>query len=153
VQDPEIVVIVLNEHSGFGATNAAPTAMAVVKKWMELKAQDAADRAALAARADGSSDGASPAMAGPANGASPVVVPPAASGPSVAPVPAQAAPAKAPAGPARREAPGLNPARPVAPAPAPTRPAPPQRAPPKAPAMLENPPKLGETDGGARRGA
>jgi penicillin-binding protein 2 len=152
VEDPEIVVIVLNEHSGFGATNAAPTAMAVVKKWMELKAQDAADRAALAARADGSSDGASPAMAGPANGASPVVVPPAASGPSVAPVPARA-PATAPAGPARREAPGPNPARPVAPAPAPTRPAPPQRAPPKAPAMLENAPKLGETDGGARRGA
>jgi penicillin-binding protein 2 len=43
--DPEIVVVVLNEHSGFGATNAAPTAAAVVKKWMELKAQDAAERA------------------------------------------------------------------------------------------------------------
>ncbi len=43
--DPEIVVVVLNEHSGFGASNAAPTAAAVVKKYMELKAQDAAERA------------------------------------------------------------------------------------------------------------
>jgi penicillin-binding protein 2 len=40
--DPEIVVVVLNEHSGFGASNAAPTASALVKKYMELKAQDAA---------------------------------------------------------------------------------------------------------------
>jgi penicillin-binding protein 2 len=47
--DPEIVVVVLNEHSGFGASNAAPTAMAVVKKWLELKAQDAAERAGPAA--------------------------------------------------------------------------------------------------------
>jgi penicillin-binding protein 2 len=36
---------VLNEHSGFGASNAAPTASAVVKKWMELRAEDAAERA------------------------------------------------------------------------------------------------------------
>jgi penicillin-binding protein 2 len=43
--DPEIVVVVLNEHSGFGSSNAAPTAAAVVKKWLELKAQDAAERA------------------------------------------------------------------------------------------------------------
>jgi penicillin-binding protein 2 len=44
-EDPEIVVVVLNEHSGFGASNAAPTASAVVKKWLELKAEDAAERA------------------------------------------------------------------------------------------------------------
>jgi penicillin-binding protein 2 len=44
-EDPEIVVVVLNEHSGFGSSNAAPTAAAVVRKWMELKAQDAAERA------------------------------------------------------------------------------------------------------------
>jgi penicillin-binding protein 2 len=43
--DPEIIVVVLNEHSGFGASNAAPTAAAVVRKWFELKAQDAAERA------------------------------------------------------------------------------------------------------------
>jgi penicillin-binding protein 2 len=41
-QDPEIVVVVLNEHSGFGASNAAPTASALVKKYLELKAADAA---------------------------------------------------------------------------------------------------------------
>jgi penicillin-binding protein 2 len=43
--DPEIVVVVLNEHSGFGSSNAAPTASAIVKKWLELKAQDALERA------------------------------------------------------------------------------------------------------------
>jgi penicillin-binding protein 2 len=46
--DPEIVVVVLNEHSGFGSSNAAPTAAAVVQKWLELKAQDAAERAGVA---------------------------------------------------------------------------------------------------------
>jgi penicillin-binding protein 2 len=40
--DPEIVVVVLNEHSGFGASNAAPTATALVKRYLELKAQDLA---------------------------------------------------------------------------------------------------------------
>jgi penicillin-binding protein 2 len=44
-EDPEIVVVVLNEHSGFGASNAAPTASAVMKKYFELKAEDAAERA------------------------------------------------------------------------------------------------------------
>jgi penicillin-binding protein 2 len=43
--DPEIVVVVLNEHSGFGASNAAPTASAVVKKYFELKKADALERA------------------------------------------------------------------------------------------------------------
>jgi penicillin-binding protein 2 len=47
--DPEIVVVVLNEHSGFGASNAAPTAAALVQKYLELKAQDAAERAGPAA--------------------------------------------------------------------------------------------------------
>jgi penicillin-binding protein 2 len=44
--DPEIIVVVLNEHSGFGASNAAPTASALVKKYLELKAADAAARGA-----------------------------------------------------------------------------------------------------------
>jgi len=44
-EDPEIVVVVLNEHSGFGSSNAAPTAIALLKKWMELKAHDAIERA------------------------------------------------------------------------------------------------------------
>ncbi len=43
--DPEIVVVVLNEHAGFGASNAAPTASALMKKYFELKAQDEAERA------------------------------------------------------------------------------------------------------------
>jgi penicillin-binding protein 2 len=44
-EDPEIVVVVLNEHSGFGSSKAAPTASALVKYYLELKAQDAAERA------------------------------------------------------------------------------------------------------------
>src|SRR5512138_2827059 len=48
-EDPEIVVVVLNEHSGFGASNAAPTASAVVKQFFTLRAQDAAERAGTAA--------------------------------------------------------------------------------------------------------
>jgi len=43
--DPEIVVVVLNEHSGFGASNAAPTASAVVKRWLDLRKQDEEERA------------------------------------------------------------------------------------------------------------
>jgi penicillin-binding protein 2 len=45
---PEIAVVVLNEHSGFGASNAAPTAAAVVRKWLQLKAQDEAERGGTA---------------------------------------------------------------------------------------------------------
>ena len=36
-EDPEIAVVVLNEHSGFGSSGAAPTAMAMIKKYFELK--------------------------------------------------------------------------------------------------------------------
>ena len=43
--DPKIVVVVLNEHSGFGSSNAAPTASAIVRRWLELQAEDAAERA------------------------------------------------------------------------------------------------------------
>ncbi|ABS25577.1 penicillin-binding protein 2 [Anaeromyxobacter sp. Fw109-5] len=67
-EDPEIVVVVLNEHSGFGSTNAAPTAMAVIRKYLELKAQDAAERAgvALSPPALGAAPGAAPAATAPA---------------------------------------------------------------------------------------
>lgn len=41
-EDPEIVVVVLDEHSGIGASNAGATARALVKKFFELKAADAA---------------------------------------------------------------------------------------------------------------
>ncbi|WP_242340840.1 penicillin-binding protein 2, partial [Anaeromyxobacter sp. SG66] len=85
-EDPEIVVVVLNEHSGFGSTNAAPTAMAVVKKWMELKAQDAAERAGVAL--------VQPTDAAAAPAAAPASAVP---GPTPAPVPV-AAPGATPAG-------------------------------------------------------
>lgn len=55
--DPEIVVVVLNEHSGFGAANAAPTAGALIKAFFQLKAQDEAERAGPSGRA--------PALPGP----------------------------------------------------------------------------------------
>ena len=42
VEEPEIAVVVLNEHSGFGATGAAPTASAIIKKYFELKKEDVA---------------------------------------------------------------------------------------------------------------
>ncbi|MFO0597065.1 MAG: penicillin-binding protein 2 [Myxococcaceae bacterium] len=38
--DPEIAVIVLNEHGGHGGSDAAPAAMAVIKKYFELKKLD-----------------------------------------------------------------------------------------------------------------
>jgi len=50
-EDPEVVVVVLNEHSGFGAANSAPTAMALVKAYFQLKAQDEAERAGTPAPA------------------------------------------------------------------------------------------------------
>jgi penicillin-binding protein 2 len=40
---PELAVVVLNEHGGMGGTDAAPTAMALFKKYFELKQQDAVD--------------------------------------------------------------------------------------------------------------
>lgn len=38
--DPEIVVVVLNEHSGFGGASSAPTAGALIAKYFELKKSD-----------------------------------------------------------------------------------------------------------------
>jgi len=37
---PELAVVVLNEHGGHGGTDAAPTAMAVIQKYFDLKKQD-----------------------------------------------------------------------------------------------------------------
>jgi penicillin-binding protein 2 len=50
-EDPQIVVVVLNEHSGFGSTNAAPTAVELVKSYFKLKAQDEGSRREAAPRA------------------------------------------------------------------------------------------------------
>jgi penicillin-binding protein 2 len=40
--DPEIVVIVLNEHGGWGAEAAAPVASKIIKAWSDIKKQDQA---------------------------------------------------------------------------------------------------------------
>ena len=40
-EDPEIAVVVLNEHGGHGGLDAAPTATAIMKKYFELKREDA----------------------------------------------------------------------------------------------------------------
>ncbi len=39
---PEIAVVVLNEHGGGGGTAAAPTAMAIIQKYFDLKREDEA---------------------------------------------------------------------------------------------------------------
>jgi penicillin-binding protein 2 len=39
--DPEVTVVVLNEHSGFGGASSAPAAGAILKKYFELKKLDA----------------------------------------------------------------------------------------------------------------
>jgi penicillin-binding protein 2 len=70
VEDPEIVVVVLNEHSGFGASNAGPTAMALIRRYLELKKEDAGERAGPAA-----------APAAPPPGVAPPVAPPPAATP------------------------------------------------------------------------
>ncbi len=41
VEEPELVVVVLNEHGGHGASDAAPTAAAIIEKFFELKRADA----------------------------------------------------------------------------------------------------------------
>jgi penicillin-binding protein 2 len=38
---PELAIVVLNEHGGHGGADAAPTAMAVIQKYFDLKKQDA----------------------------------------------------------------------------------------------------------------
>jgi penicillin-binding protein 2 len=63
--DPQIVVVVLNEHSGFGGVKAAPTAAALIKAYFELKAQDEVERA-----------GATGAPAAPPPRATPPATPP-----------------------------------------------------------------------------
>ncbi|MBI3184779.1 MAG: penicillin-binding protein 2 [Myxococcales bacterium] len=40
-EDPELAVVVLNEHGGHGGSEAAPTAKAVIAKYFELKKTDA----------------------------------------------------------------------------------------------------------------
>jgi penicillin-binding protein 2 len=72
-QDPEIVVIVLNEHAGFGASNAAPTASALMKYYFDLKKQDAAAKEGRAVAA--ASPAAAPGDVEPAAAAWPAWTP------------------------------------------------------------------------------
>ncbi|MFL5319978.1 MAG: penicillin-binding transpeptidase domain-containing protein, partial [Myxococcaceae bacterium] len=39
--DPEIAVVVLNEHGGFGAAGAAPAAMEIIQKYFDMKGEEA----------------------------------------------------------------------------------------------------------------
>lgn len=64
-EDPQIVVVVLNEHSGFGSTNAAPTAVELVRSYFKLKAQDEAERGGVAPEAPRVRPPASPPPAQP----------------------------------------------------------------------------------------
>lgn len=47
VEDPEIVVVVLNEHAGHGGAVAAPVAMAVIQGYFDLKARESDQRQLL----------------------------------------------------------------------------------------------------------
>ncbi|MFN7133868.1 MAG: penicillin-binding transpeptidase domain-containing protein, partial [Myxococcales bacterium] len=44
VDKPEIAVVVLNEHGGHGGSDAAPTAMEVIKEYFRIKAEEEAAR-------------------------------------------------------------------------------------------------------------
>src|SRR6185295_2743496 len=48
---PEIAVVLLNEHGGHGASDAAPIATALIKKYFDLKREDAIARGDLVAAA------------------------------------------------------------------------------------------------------
>ena len=164
-EDPEIVVVVLNEHSGFGSTNAAPTAMALIKKWMELKAQDAAERSGVAQAQDvAAPPGAAQIVPAPLATPGSAAAAPAAAKP--APVAAKPAPAAAkPAPVAAKPAPAAAKPAPVEAKPAPAQPrptsagveaaSPPVSVPKAVPAPPAAPPapQLGEKQGGNDGGA
>jgi penicillin-binding protein 2 len=48
-EDPEIVVVVLNEHGGWGADAAAPVAAKIIRAWVKTRAEDAAQGVAMKA--------------------------------------------------------------------------------------------------------
>jgi penicillin-binding protein 2 len=47
-QDPEVVVVVLNEHGGWGAEAAAPAAAKVVEAWYRMNREESAPPPAVA---------------------------------------------------------------------------------------------------------
>lgn len=85
VEDPEIAVVVLNEHGGGGSTDAAPTAMAVIKKYFDLKKGEVAVAAPAPAEALPSEATAVRARGRRSRGAQPADLQPAAWPDSMAP--------------------------------------------------------------------
>jgi len=71
--DPELVVVVLNEHAGFGASGAAPTAGRVLEKYFELQRLDRGEVVASATPAPPASADV-PRAPGAPEATSPVVV-------------------------------------------------------------------------------
>jgi penicillin-binding protein 2 len=64
--NPEIAVVVINEHGGWGATASAPAASKIIAGYFALKAQDAAEAAAAQAVAAGlRAEGQAPQPAAP----------------------------------------------------------------------------------------
>jgi penicillin-binding protein 2 len=47
VEEPELAIVVLNEHGGQGGSDAAPTAQAIYRKYFDLKKEDAARAAGM----------------------------------------------------------------------------------------------------------
>ena len=126
-ENPEIVVVVLNEHSGFGSTNAAPTAVGLIKKYMELRAQDAAGVAPTASAAPPGAVREEVPAARP--------VPASANLPAATPPRTSPAATGAPTQPPKAAARPKKPAAPKSPEPEPT-----QATPPDAPAVPAEPP-------------
>jgi penicillin-binding protein 2 len=65
-EDPEIVVVVLNEHGGWGADAAAPTASKVIHAWWELKQKEAAVAQSTPAAAPSTKESVTATVAPPA---------------------------------------------------------------------------------------
>lgn len=149
LEAPEIVVVVLNEHAGFGASNAAPTASALVKYYFDLKKQDEATRLAAAQLAANGGiplpvAAAAPAGTGPLSPGGAAPLPLSASAPSGTAAPVLL-PAAAPQGPG----PVVIPAG-TAPAAAPPPGAPEPPPPAGAPSRTAQPPSATISSGGKR---
>jgi penicillin-binding protein 2 len=152
-EDPEIVVVVLNEHSGFGSSNAAPTAMALMREYMRLKAEDAAGGAPVAVAGAVPSAAAPPPPAAAPPPPTPKSIAPSVKPPAAAvtatPVPAKADAAVKPIAvpPARRPAvpvPAVAGPSPAAPASAPVEQALPRVKAPAVPAPVPAPARADE---------
>ena len=103
-EEPEIAVVVLNEHGGHGASEAAPTAAAIIRKYFQLKGSDAS--ASIAATASLPRGPLPPPPPGPVPAAAGAATPP----PAHSPEPDQTGAAQKAPPLARAPAPALAPA-------------------------------------------